>query len=68
MTKRYLTSLFEETLVGLIDLLDGDDFDVGGDVVLATEVEHFLGFGEAANGGAGEAAAAKDEVERRRSV
>ena len=40
----------EETFVGFVDLLDGDDFDVAGDVVLAAEVEHLLGFFDAADG------------------
>ena len=62
--KRYFTSDLSEPLVGFVDLLDGDDFDVGGDVVLAAEVEHLLGFGDAADGRAGEAAASEDEAER----
>ena len=53
----------EQPLVGFVDLLDGDDFDVGGDVVLAAEVEHLLRLGDAADGRAGEAAAAQDEAE-----
>jgi hypothetical protein len=36
-------------LIGFIDLLDGDQFDVGGDVVLPTELEHLLGFPDPAN-------------------
>ena len=48
----------EQSLVGFVDLLDGDDFDIGGDVVLAAKVEHLLGFGDAADGRAGETAAA----------
>ena len=53
----------EQSLVGFVDLLDRDDFDIGGDVVLAAEVEHLLGFGDAADGRAGEAAAAHDQAE-----
>src|SRR6185312_5830950 len=52
-----------QSLIGFVDLLHGDDFDVGGDVVLAAEVEHLLCFGEAADGRAGEAASSEDEVE-----
>ena len=42
----------QEAVVGFVDLLDGDYFYVAGDVVLAAEVEHLLGFGDAADGGA----------------
>jgi hypothetical protein len=41
---------FEESFVRLIDLLDGDDFHIGSDVVLPAEVQHLLRFSEAANG------------------
>ena len=30
----------EQSLVGFVDFLDGDDFDIGGDVISPTEVEH----------------------------
>src|SRR5436190_2603338 len=53
----------EHSFVGVIDLLGGDDFDVGGDVVLAAEVEHLLSFLNSANGGTGEAAPRKDQSE-----
>ena len=53
----------EEAVVGFVDLLDGDALDVGGDVVLGAKIEHFLGFAKAADGGAGEAVAAEDEIE-----
>ncbi len=36
----------EQPLVGFVDFLDGDDLNVGGDVVLAAEIEHLLSFGE----------------------
>ena len=39
----------EQSLVGFVDLLDRDDFDIGGDVVLAAEIEHLLSFGDAAD-------------------
>jgi hypothetical protein len=45
--------------------MDGDDFDIGGDVVCAAKVEHVLSFGDAADGRAGEAAAAHDQAEGR---
>ena len=51
-------------LVG-IDFLDRNDFDVGGDVVGTAEVEHLLGFPDAADVRAGEAAAPHDEAKRR---
>ncbi len=54
---------FEHAFVGFVDLVHADHFDVRGDVVLAAEVEHFLGFGEAADEGAGEGFAAHDEGE-----
>src|SRR4051794_21536401 len=55
----------EQPLVGLVDLLDGDDLDVGGDVVLAAEVEHLLRLRDAADVRAGYAAVAEDQPERR---
>jgi hypothetical protein len=36
-------------LVGFVDLLDRNDFHVGGDVALTAEVEHLLRFGDATN-------------------
>src|SRR5579864_6802431 len=39
----------EQSLVGFVDLLDWDDFDIGGDVVLAAKIEHLLSFGDAAD-------------------
>ena len=53
----------EQPLVGFVDLLNGDDFDVGGDVVLAAEVEHLLRLGDAADGRARETATPQDEAE-----
>src|SRR5512135_964250 len=55
----------DHSFVSFVNLLDGNDFDIGGDVVGPAEVEHLLGFGDAADVGAGEAAAAHDEAERR---
>ena len=63
MEKRYFTSDLSHAVVGFVDLLDRDDFDVRGDVVLAAEVEHLLRLGDAANGRARQAAAPDDEGE-----
>src|ERR1035437_5827367 len=57
----------EQSLVGLVDLLDLDDFDVGGDVVFAAKIEHPLGLGDTADVRAGEIAATHDEAEGRDS-
>ena len=43
--------------------MDRNDFHVGGDVVLAAEVEHLLRFGDAANRRTGKTAASEDETE-----
>jgi hypothetical protein len=51
-----LHSGFEQSFVGFDDLLNGDDFDIGGNVMPAAKVEHLLGFGDTANGRAGEIA------------
>ena len=51
----------DQSLVGLVDLLDRDDFDIGGDVVLAAEVEHLLGLGDAADERTGEAATPEEQ-------
>src|ERR1035437_8524099 len=55
----------EQSLVGFVDLLDGDDFDIGGDVVCRAKVEHLLGLRDAADVRTGEAAAPHDEAECR---
>ena len=34
----------QQPVIGFVHLLDGDDLDVGRDVMFAAEVEHFLGF------------------------
>ncbi len=59
MEKRYFTSDLSSLLVGFVDLLDRDHFDIGGDVVRAAEVEHLLGLGDAADRRAGETAVAR---------
>src|ERR1017187_10299086 len=55
----------EQSLVGFVDLLDGDDFDIGGDVMCRAKVEHLLGLRDAADVRTGEAAAPHDEAECR---
>src|SRR5208337_66853 len=52
----------EKSLVGFIDLLDGDDFDIGGDVMCAAEIEHLLGLGDAADERAGETMASEQKA------
>src|SRR2546430_4016251 len=55
----------EQSLVGFVDFLNRNDFDIGGDVMLAAKVEHLLGFGDATDRGAGETATPHDEAKRR---
>lgn len=50
-----------DAVVSLVDLLNGDNFDVAGDIVLAAKVQHLLRFPHAPDHGAGKAAAARDE-------
>src|SRR6266571_7633751 len=50
--------------VGVVDLLDGDDFYVRDDFVLAAVVEHFLRLGNPADVGTGEALVPEDERAR----
>src|SRR5437899_12553458 len=40
----------EQSLIGFVHLLDGDDFDIGSDVMLAAKIEHLLRFGNTADG------------------
>src|SRR5918998_5866300 len=51
----------QDALVGLVDLVGGDDLDLGADTVLGAEVEHLLGQGDAADHRAGVGAATADE-------
>src|ERR1035438_7434168 len=55
----------DQFLIGLVHLLNGDNFDIGGDVMCATKVEHLLCFGDAADGRAGQAPAPEDKTKRR---
>src|SRR5207249_6772927 len=54
----------EQSLVGFVDFLDRDDFDIGSNVVSAAKVEHLLSFGDAANHRTGETAPPANETER----
>src|ERR1022692_4399432 len=45
----------EQSLVGFVDLLDGDDFDIGGVVMCRAKAEHLLGLRDAADVRTGEA-------------
>ena len=49
--------------LGLVDLLNRNDLDVGRDVVLSAEVEHLLRLGDAADRRARQAAPSKDQRE-----
>ena len=53
-----------DLFIGVVDVLDVEHLDVGGDVVLGAEVEDLLGFGDAADEGAadGEAMGGEDHV------
>ena len=53
----------EHSFVGFVNLLDGDNLDIRGDVVRAAEVKHLLRLGNAADGRAGEAAASNQQAE-----
>src|SRR6266478_5202978 len=55
----------QHPLVSFVYFLDGNDFDVGGMVVLAAEVEHFLGLPDSTDLGTGQAAAAAGQRESR---
>src|SRR5437868_423756 len=55
----------EHPLPRLVDLVGGDDLDLGGDAVLGAEVEHLLGLADRADGRPGERAALHDQREDR---
>src|SRR5579883_2243484 len=52
---------FEQPVVGLVHFLNRNDLDIGGDVVLPAKIQHLLCFGNATNGGTGNAAASEDQ-------
>lgn len=54
----------QDTFMGLFDLLDRNEFHIGGNVVTPAEFEHLLGFSDAADGSSGEAASGRDLTER----
>ena len=47
--KAILHVAFQKPFVSLIDLLNRDQFDIGGDAALGTKVEHLLGFADPAD-------------------
>src|SRR5262249_20906064 len=47
----------QQALVGGVDLLHWDKFDVRSDALLSAEIEHFLSFPDTANDGPGKPAA-----------
>ena len=53
----------EHPLLGFIELLDWDDFHVGGDDVCAAEIDYLLALGDTADERAGEASASEQEAE-----
>ncbi len=40
---------FDHARIGVVDILDADDFDVRGNAVVTAKVEHLLGFFQASN-------------------
>ena len=55
----------EKSLVGFVRLLDGNDFDIGGDIMFAAKIEHLLGLGDPADHRAGQTVPPHDEAKRR---
>lgn len=53
----------KDAFVGVVDLVGRDDLDFGADAVFGAEVEHFLGFADAADHGPGKGPASQDEGE-----
>ena len=54
---------FQHALVGSIDVIHRDYFNVGDDLVLRAEIQHFLSFPDAADKGTRQLTALQDEVE-----
>ena len=54
---------FQHAFIRFINILNLNHFDIGSDAMLATEIKHFLGFGDAADERAGEAAASEQQTE-----
>jgi hypothetical protein len=38
-----------QSFIGLVHFLDRDDFNIGGDIMFASEIQHFLCFGDPAD-------------------
>ena len=53
----------EQSVTRFIDLLNGDNFYIGGDVVLHAKIEHLLDFGNPAAVGFGDIASPQDQSE-----
>jgi hypothetical protein len=57
-----------QSLVSLVDLLDGDDLYVGSDVMFAAKVKHLLRFGNTPDERAGEAATLEQKAYGRNGI
>src|SRR5690348_11847006 len=55
----------EQSVVGFVHLLDGNNFHIGRDVMRAAKIEHLLSLSNTADGRTGEATAAEDQAEGR---
>src|SRR6266496_999374 len=52
-----------QAVVGLVDVLNLDQFYVGGDAVLGAEIQHLLRFANASDGGASQTVPSKQQIE-----
>src|SRR5260221_10475411 len=59
----YIT--LEQPIIGLVDLLNGDQFNVRGNSILGAEVKHLLRYPDTAAGETGQAAALHNQIEAR---
>lgn len=62
---RYWASPLASPFIGFVDLLDRDHFDIEGDAMLATGVEHFLSFRQPADQRSGTTSPSHDQPEYR---
>src|SRR5690606_18485468 len=53
----------DHPVVGVVDLVGGDDLDLGADAVLGAELQHLLGLGDAADHGTGQRAPERGQME-----
>src|SRR5437016_3923904 len=53
----------EQSIVGFVDFLDRNDFDIRGNVIFTAKIKHLLSHRYAANRGPGKIAMSQDEVE-----